>query len=69
MNPKATFAAYILFTPPFLSFPPFSPKHFGLSLQIPLAYSRNPLFFKCICFSLTSRANSLSRKDKSHFLA
>jgi len=48
--------------------PAFAPKT-APSLQTPLDYLRNLLIFKYIYVSLTSLANSLSRKDKSHFLA
>jgi hypothetical protein len=44
-----------------------SPKSLGLSSQNTLAYLCNPLFFKHICFSLTSGANPLSRKEKTCF--
>jgi hypothetical protein len=37
--------------------------------QTALACACNLLLFKDICFSLTLHANSLSRKEKSHFFA
>jgi hypothetical protein len=41
----------------------------SLSSQNTLAYLRNLLFLKLICFSLTSSANPLSCKEKSCFTA